>query len=57
MNPPVQSQSLHVIDTESSGGGPSETPQYSDFDQIIENEFGIINGIGALFAQSSDPSS
>jgi hypothetical protein len=57
MNIPVRSQSLYVIHRKSSDSASGDTPGYTDFDQVIENEFGIINEIGGLFAQSSEPSS
>jgi hypothetical protein len=55
MNIPVRSQSLHGIHTQSSDSGSGDTPGYSNFDQVIENEFGIVNGIGGLFEHSRDP--
>jgi hypothetical protein len=53
----VQTKSLQASKTESSGGGSQKSPQYSDFGEVIQKEFGIIKNIGVLLSQSSDPTS
>ena len=57
MNIPVQSKILEAVKTELSGGGSQEGLQYSDFAKVIQKEFGIINNIGVLLSQTSDPTS
>jgi hypothetical protein len=55
MKIPVQSKSLHAFQTESSGGGSEKGPQYSDFGEVIQQDFGIIKNIGVLLSQTNDP--
>ena len=52
---PVQSKSLHAVQTKSSSGGSQEGPQYSDFEKAIQKRFGIIDIIGGLLSQTSGP--
>ena len=53
----VQSRLLHAGQIESSSGGSQEGLQYSDFENVIQKEFGIINNIGVLLSQTSGPTS
>jgi hypothetical protein len=57
MKIPVQSKSLQAFQTESSGGGSQKGPQYSDFEEVIQKDFGIIKNIGVLLSQTSEPKS
>ena len=57
MNIPVQSKLPQALQTESSGGRSQKGLQYSDFAKVIQKEFGIINNIGVLLSQTSDPTS
>jgi hypothetical protein len=53
----VQSKLPHAVQTELTGGGCQGCPQYSDFGKTIKKKFGIINKIGGLLSQTSDPTS
>jgi hypothetical protein len=57
MKIPGKSKSLHKVETDSSGGGPQKDPQYSDFEEVMQNQFGIITNIGVLLSQTSAPTS
>jgi hypothetical protein len=50
----VQSKSVQGAQTKPPARDSDETIQYSDFDRLIQKDFGIINDVGILFSQSSD---
>ena len=45
---PLPSKSLHGVVKESPDKGSETAPQFSDFDKVIEKEFGIINDLEVL---------
>jgi hypothetical protein len=57
MNTIVRSKSHHGVIRKSTSGGQEKAPQYSDFDNVIGKEFGIINDIEILFSESSEETS
>jgi hypothetical protein len=58
MNIPVDilplSKSTPGEESESSSDVSEKAPQYSNFDKVIREEFGIINHIELLFSQSNE---
>jgi hypothetical protein len=61
MNIPVhilsQSKSPPGEESEPPSEGSEKAPQYSNFDKVIREEFGIINHIELLFSQSNEKTS
>jgi hypothetical protein len=61
MNIPVhilsQGKSPSGEESEPPSEGSEKAPQYSNFDKVIREEFGIINHIELLFSQTSEKTS
>lgn len=51
---PGQSKSVQGVQTKPPHGDSDQALEYSDFDRVIQEEFGIINEVAILFSQSSD---
>jgi hypothetical protein len=48
-----QSKSVQRVQTMPPHGDSDQTLQYSDFDRVIQQDFGIIKDVAILFSQSS----
>jgi hypothetical protein len=48
----LPSKSPHGVIRDSPGQGSEKAPQFSNFDQVIQKEFGIINDLEVLYTES-----
>jgi hypothetical protein len=49
----LPSKSPHRVVRESTDQGSEKAPQFSNFDQVIQKEFGIINYLEVLYTESN----
>jgi hypothetical protein len=54
---PLETKSAYGIESKTSGSRSEKGLDYSDFDGVIQEKFGIINDIGILFSDCSEEKS